>query len=1221
LVAALVGPLLIDWSAYRTNFERHAERVLGHEVRVLGDADVSILPSPKLIFSDVQVGTGEQPLMTVERFAVRIELMPLLSGKISVIDMQLHRPSLSLNLDDSGRLDWMLGLGPGAAALAINPDSVKLRDVEISDGRVELVDARTGRFHEISGVNLVLEARSLAGPFKVEGGVSFGGSPYALRIATGARAQDGSLRIKSQVLPANRPIAISTDGQLRNEEGVPRYVGTFALARVFDDLAPEASPGKPWRAEGSFDASPAKLLLERFSYSHGPQDKPYGISGVATIELGQEQRFDALLSAKQIDLDRTLGQGPKKPADIQVALGALVALIGDLPVVGIPGRIGFDIPGIIIGGGVIQEVRFDAVPGATGWTIEAFSAVLPGQTRIAAKGELTTKHQSRFEGAISLSLGQPAAFASWWRRGASKTPTRIDPFTVEGILTLGAAGIALSELTAQSTRSKIIGSLTWRPGGPERNSAIAADLEADYLDGDQLLAAIQLFGLPGNSQGDAASDRITDIGIHIIADRLIYLGVDARELDVSAEFINGNLDVEKLLIADLAGARISAHGGINALLSAPDGSLQADIQARRVNGIVTLLSKLIPDNDAVRGVLEAGELLAPVSLKARFSATGGYGATDATLTVKGSVGGTHVGFDAEFAGSMENWRSAEISANLEMRNPDGVRLLRQIGLQVLPVPSSNPGGIDISTRGRIADGLHLTVDLGIGGSQTAAEGSLKFAADSALIYEMEARFSSPDLSNLALMAGRVLPVFSGEMSADLKATVSGKSGQFELRNLSGMLGAAKVDGSASVDLVAEIPRIDGNLNVDVADFHFLTEIVLGPDAWSASDGTSTSIWPSASFGPALIDGLAANVKMLAGKLLLPAGQVLESAAFQLQLRPGEIALESMSGEMFGGRASGAFRVKRSQGEALISGNIRLASVELEKVSWIRGGQPIATGVANLTLDFEGTGRSIASVVAGLSGEGAFSLRDGTLRSINPAAFHAVIRAAESGLELTDAAIRTAFAGHLDSGELDFKEAGGVVALARGNLRTRNVSMDSKSATVFVSAAIDLEKMTLRSQWTLKVDPGADKVAGAEPQVGLQFSGPIGAPSRQIDVAPLTAFLTLRAYELEVRRIEIMQETRLERERFGRELRAHKRRIQAMSAPPTDPTTGPVGDDFPSKPPQSGAPPAPKTGPGDDFLERIKKALKSSINMVPPERIPPRRIGTAGQPLPLLPGSN
>ena len=56
LVAALVGPLLVDWGTYRPLFEAQASRLVGLPVVVKGRIDARLLPSPQLTLHDIEIG-------------------------------------------------------------------------------------------------------------------------------------------------------------------------------------------------------------------------------------------------------------------------------------------------------------------------------------------------------------------------------------------------------------------------------------------------------------------------------------------------------------------------------------------------------------------------------------------------------------------------------------------------------------------------------------------------------------------------------------------------------------------------------------------------------------------------------------------------------------------------------------------------------------------------------------------------------------------------------------------------------------------------------------------------------------------------------------------------------------------------------------------------------------------------------------------------------------
>ncbi len=216
LFAALIAPWFINWDDYKANFEAEAGKILGQPVHVVGSADASILPSPSLTFTDVEVGETEgQPMMSVKRFSVTIELMPLIQGEIHVISMKLEEPVVRVSIDDAGQVDWTIR---GEASRDLDPNRVALSGVEISNGTLIYNDARSGSVVTLTDIAATVEARSLAGPWRVEGSYASDGVPSQFQVSTGVRDADGSLRVKLDVTPGQWPIAISADGVIAQGE-------------------------------------------------------------------------------------------------------------------------------------------------------------------------------------------------------------------------------------------------------------------------------------------------------------------------------------------------------------------------------------------------------------------------------------------------------------------------------------------------------------------------------------------------------------------------------------------------------------------------------------------------------------------------------------------------------------------------------------------------------------------------------------------------------------------------------------------------------------------------------------------------------------------------------------------------------------------------------------------------------------------------------------------
>ena len=51
LTAALIGPLFVDWTGFRTDFETQASRILGKKVTVHGSVSARLLPFPSVSLS------------------------------------------------------------------------------------------------------------------------------------------------------------------------------------------------------------------------------------------------------------------------------------------------------------------------------------------------------------------------------------------------------------------------------------------------------------------------------------------------------------------------------------------------------------------------------------------------------------------------------------------------------------------------------------------------------------------------------------------------------------------------------------------------------------------------------------------------------------------------------------------------------------------------------------------------------------------------------------------------------------------------------------------------------------------------------------------------------------------------------------------------------------------------------------------------------------------
>src|ERR1700761_2149106 len=112
LVAALVGPYFIDWNQFRPQFEAKASQVIGAPVRVAGELEARLLPSPALRLRSVVVGgANDLGKVRADKLDVEFSLGSLMRGEWRATELSIGGMALDLGLDPQGGVDWPTGSG------------------------------------------------------------------------------------------------------------------------------------------------------------------------------------------------------------------------------------------------------------------------------------------------------------------------------------------------------------------------------------------------------------------------------------------------------------------------------------------------------------------------------------------------------------------------------------------------------------------------------------------------------------------------------------------------------------------------------------------------------------------------------------------------------------------------------------------------------------------------------------------------------------------------------------------------------------------------------------------------------------------------------------------------------------------------------------------------------------------------------------------------------
>ena len=216
LAGAFIAPHFIRWSDYRGRMEELATNMLGTPVTVRGEIDFTLLPQPRLRFSDVLVGSPEEPAATVDSVEAEFSLMDFLRDNYNVTSLILRQPVIDFTIDESG----FFGSG---VALAAGTGGVGLGQTTVVDATVRLMDRRSGETFEANSVSGELRLAGFSGPFSFQGNGNYRGEPYGLRFNSGLLDESGkalwTAHVSSEVIAPPRVsdnvvVAFSGDGRI-----------------------------------------------------------------------------------------------------------------------------------------------------------------------------------------------------------------------------------------------------------------------------------------------------------------------------------------------------------------------------------------------------------------------------------------------------------------------------------------------------------------------------------------------------------------------------------------------------------------------------------------------------------------------------------------------------------------------------------------------------------------------------------------------------------------------------------------------------------------------------------------------------------------------------------------------------------------------------------------------------------------------------------------------
>ncbi len=433
------------------------------------------------------------------------------------------------------------------------------------------------------------------------------------------------------------------------------------------------------------------------------------------------------------------------------------------------------------------------------------------------------------------------------------------------------------------------------------------------------------------------------------------------------------------------------------------------------------------------------------------------------------------------------------------------------------------------------------VALAAPGSDVSASGSVSFppavatGAPDLFRPEYEASLTAgiKDADPWLFMFGLVLPGAGEGTPLSLSADAKGFDGTHAFSNISGQVSGNGYNGTLTLVVPpAGRAKLGGNLAFDTVSLPVLAEFVTGPGTFGQSfDGLSETEFQ----GPP-VPGIDGELLLSAKRLETGFSEAAESFRAQATMIEGALSLSQISANWLGGQYSGSISLNNLAGSATADLRGTVAGFDMARALAAAGhrGAIAGTGEAAFSLDAEG--RSLKGLISGLAGSGNISMRDLVIAGVRSGNLADLFPVTDGeGFVVDNASVAPLAERIWTGGELAVGDVAGTFTVSAGRAAIRNLSAVVSGLKLAGEASGDLGTGETSATITLTPDAGKEALAGAEPAVTFILEGVPGDMGRRTDTSALEGYLSLRAFEQEQRRVEILQAAVLEKQRLRREI--------------------------------------------------------------------------------------
>ncbi len=1105
VLSAMLAPFVVDWGSYRAELEAYGEKLTGRKVEIAGPIGVRLFPWPRLAAQDVRIGNPEgsrdEWLATAGQIVVRMNLGSLFNAEIQVESINVDSPTIKLRRALDGSSNW--NFEPAQNILSSRLlDHVKLDQITLSDGTVQLSDERRSAYAELANIDATFSALNLAGPWRSSGNFDYGDAALAFTANTGAWASDEPLGLGLRVFSRdNSGYSYFLDGNTN----AGQFEGTLRLdpTQSADGKSDTEGQFRPVNYKSKVTGSFEKITLSEIEIRPaGAADQGMMLSGNANFIIGKQIKATADFSAPRVDFDALAGAGARRLLRDGDGLSLVNGLLAGLPEA-IDLRSSIKVAALKTGGEVLDNVLLDISANRNAMRIHELSASLPGRSRSHFEGVFFPGTQYA-ELAGTLAVKSPdARQLSLWLWPDSRSAIVRTWTGLRGNLE-GKADVKLtaSKLDLQNIEYVLDGE-TGKAGlavlvnGERPIMDLRIDMETANIDSyiPNGLATLSSDGSASWSSivGNFVEEQVKrDLHLTFQAGSLRLNGVEASDVAVDMETTVKGFDLKTIEAGSVGGAKLSVAGNVLSTPEGPDGDIGISLMADDPRELLRLIG-LLPRDATPRWASVLGETNLKIDLQAKPSAA----APTTHFGVIGKVGDLDITSNGSFT-MATGLAGMGLKGTTEIKSPSSAILFKLFGGAV-EATDTIPALAVLTADGALQDGFQIDLRSDLYRSTVKFNGRVT-PDPGRLVLDGNLTVQSAQAQDL-LAALRVpgLAASGGDLSFATKISTAGTVQSFD--EIEARLSGFGLTGSAALKDQAEFTG-----DFDVGDISLMNTLAPVFLPWNGSAEPLEE-----TFAKTLPFGLTGVVWVRPKSLEIYPGFAVGNAQVGITATADATEFVASAKTVEGDDIVVEIASRQAVEGRRISGQVAVP-FDLFQHLKRNDGRAVAAGQASVEAKFEGAGRSPGGVLAMLNGKGTFTLQDGRLLNITPENFSKLILTANDaeGLEL-------AFAGLRSGSGVTLEPVSGPLTIANGVATFTPFGVTGPDAQVLVKPVAELADG--------KIDIGVVLSLKALPELPPMEISYSGQPSQLVpgeDRAALTSFLGFKVLERSVDELEKVQ---------------------------------------------------------------------------------------------------